>query len=238
MAADKPVASAAEALYMCKLPRTQFRIISEKKKCLTVVRSSLGAVMEAEGYGRGKKNAGEGKGKLSYKTGTPPAWWNDACEAIIPWSMFGGVNKPKEWKGTWSYAMYDLLVIAYTFYLKEEELVDSYILPHDDQQHGECSHVQPVQAQFQEYQVQAPLPEYHVQAPVPEYQVQAPLPEYQVQTPLQEYQVVGTVDLTAALSNEFLLEVDDYNASGCLADLNYSNTDLAAMLDDLENDNN
>ena len=65
MASDKPVASAAEALYMCKLPRTQFKIISKKKKLLTVVRSSLGAVMEAEGYGRGKKNAGEGKGKLS-----------------------------------------------------------------------------------------------------------------------------------------------------------------------------
>ena len=66
LAADKPVASVAEALYMCKLPRTQFRMISEKKKLLTVVRSSLGAVMEAEGYGRGKKNAGEGKGKLSF----------------------------------------------------------------------------------------------------------------------------------------------------------------------------
>ena len=65
LASDKPVASAAEALYMCKLPRTQFKIISKKKKLLTVVRSSLGAVMEAEGYGRGKKNAGEGKGKLS-----------------------------------------------------------------------------------------------------------------------------------------------------------------------------
>ena len=80
----------------------EFMMISEKKKLLTVVRSSLGAVMDAEGYGRGKKNAGEGKGKLSYKTGTPPAWWNIACESIVPWNMFGGVNKPKEWKGTWS----------------------------------------------------------------------------------------------------------------------------------------
>ena len=193
LASDKPVASAAEALYMCKLPRTQFRMISEKKKLLTVVRSSLGAVMEAEGYGRGKKNAGEGKGKLSYKTGTPPAWWNTACESIVPWNMFGGVNKPKEWKGTWSYAMYDLLLVAYTFYLKEEHLVDSYILPHENQEHGECSHVQPVQAQFQ----------YQVQASLPEYQVLAPLPESQVQTPLQEYEVVGTVELTAALLNEF-----------------------------------
>ena len=66
LASDKPVASAAEALYMCKLPRTQqFRMISEKKKLLTVVTSNLDAVMEAEGYGREKKNAGEGKGKLS-----------------------------------------------------------------------------------------------------------------------------------------------------------------------------
>ena len=84
LAADKPVAYAAEALYMCKLQRTQYKIFLYKEKCLTVVRSSLGAVMEAEGYGRGNKNSGEGKGKLSYKTGTPPAWWNDACEAIIP----------------------------------------------------------------------------------------------------------------------------------------------------------
>ena len=34
LASDKPVASAAEALYMCKLPRTQFRMISEKKRIM------------------------------------------------------------------------------------------------------------------------------------------------------------------------------------------------------------
>ena len=49
--------------------------------------------------------------------------------------FFGGVNKPKEWKGTWSYAMYDFLVIAYTFYLKEKHLVDEYIQPFVIQDH-------------------------------------------------------------------------------------------------------
>ena len=115
LAAEKPVASAAETLYMCKLPRTRFRIISEKNL------SGQALVLKAEGYGRGK-------GKLPYKTGTPPAWWTAACETIIPWNMFAGVNKPKEWKGTWSYAMYDLLLIAYTFFLKEEHLLDSCLM--------------------------------------------------------------------------------------------------------------
>ena len=53
LASDKPVASAAEALYMCKLPRTQFRMISEKKKFLTVVRSSLGATTRSGMLGLG-----------------------------------------------------------------------------------------------------------------------------------------------------------------------------------------
>ena len=58
-------ASDDQTLYMCKLPRTKYRIYFEKKQSLTSVRSSLGAVVETEGYGRGKKNAGDGKGKQS-----------------------------------------------------------------------------------------------------------------------------------------------------------------------------
>ena len=54
--------SEEQGLYMCKLPRTKYKIFSEKKQFITTVRSSLAAVMEIEGYGRGKKNAGEGKG--------------------------------------------------------------------------------------------------------------------------------------------------------------------------------
>ena len=64
-------ASDDQTLYMCKLPRTNYRNYSEKKQFLISVRSSLGAVMETEGYGRGKKNAGDGKGKQSYKTTFP-----------------------------------------------------------------------------------------------------------------------------------------------------------------------
>ena len=236
---DKNVASDAETLYKCKLPRTKFRIFSEKKQFLTNVRSSLGAVMEAEGYGRGKKNAGEGKGKLSYKTGTPPAWWNETCESIVPWNVFGGVNKPKEWQGTWSFAMYDLLVIAYTFYLKEKDLVDSYTLPTEPQQHGECSHVHPGPSLPEEYQITSssmhqPSGTYQAQDPLPSIQSQSTSafhPEGSLSNPST---LVSTGDLTTALSNEFLLDIDN---PGEIVDLNNSNTDLEAMLSDLGNSN-
>ena len=110
----------------CHLPKTDFKLISEKEQFIKFnnnsnLKKTFTSMFKAEGFGRQTSCKGGRYGKEEFR----PKWYNDDLHSKCSWAQIRGVEKPKDWSGVWTYFMYDIILACYRFYLPEEE-IDNY----------------------------------------------------------------------------------------------------------------
>ena len=125
--ANKESLNQKEIVEVCHLPKTDFRMFSEKEKFMKYdnnghLKKAVSSMFKAEGFGRGTNVKGGKYGKPEFK----PKWYNDLLEAKCPWEIVRGVEKPKGFSGVWTYFMYDMVVACYSFYLPVEK-IEEYV---------------------------------------------------------------------------------------------------------------
>ena len=123
--ANKESLNQKEIAEVCHLPKTDFKMFSEKEMFMKYdnighLKKAVSSLFKAEGFGCGTHVKGGKYGKAEFK----PKWFNNVLEAKCLWEINCGVEEPKGFSGVWTYFMYDMVVTCYSFYLPREKIED------------------------------------------------------------------------------------------------------------------